>query len=213
MRSAFMKKLFVIFFLLLATASFASQNAITDTGEEVILYYDGTWKYTNETNEAARRIETNNKTFEKPKASSFKLKSTKNNSIFWVNTDKWTFTKKVDNPAAEYEFQLKGGDLYGMVITEEAIIPAESLVKIALENAREFAPDLKIVKQEYRVVNGKKVIYMIMAGTAEGMKVTYSGYYYSDHSGTTQFLVYSTSNLVEKYNAELIDFLNGFGSR
>lgn len=208
-----MKKLLVLFLLLFAVSSFASQSAITDTGEEVILYSDGTWKYANSENEAANTIETNPATFNKPEASSFKLKSTKNNSVYWINTDKWTFTKKVDNPAAEYEFQLKGKDLYGMAITEEAVIPVESLVNIALENARDAAPDMRIVKQEYRVVNGKKVIYMIMTGSLQGMNVAYHGYYSSDTSGTTQLIVYTTTNLVDKYHTEIIDFLNGFGSR
>ncbi len=207
-----MKSVLTIFFVLLAATSYASQNAITDTGEEVILYSDGTWKYSNEKQQTGK-IEINRTKFEKPTSSTFKLKSTRNNTIYWINTNKWTFTKQVDNAASEYEFKLKDKDLYGMAINEEIEIPLESLANIAFENAREAAPDVKIMKQEYRIVNGIRVLYMVMAGTIEGMKVTYMGYYYSDTSGTTQLLTYTATNLVDKYRSEIDDFLNGFGSR
>ena len=151
--------------------------------------------------------------FVKPADATFKLKSTKNNSIYWLNTSKWSFTKEVDNPAAEYEFKLKDKDVYGMAITEEAALPLESLVDIAFTNALSASPDAKILEKEYRMVNVIKVIYMQMFGTIEGIKANYLGYYYADESGSTQILLYTTANLVEKYKTEIFDFLNGFGSR
>lgn len=88
-----MKIIFVTIFILLTTTSYASQKAITDTGEEVILNSDGTWKYTDNSKKANNIIETNKKRFVKPIDSSFFLKSTKNNSAYWINIDKWTFKK------------------------------------------------------------------------------------------------------------------------
>ena len=204
-----MKKLFVAILLLLAATSYASQKAITDTGKEVILNNDGTWEYSDNAQKATNIIKTNKKKFKRPRDSSFLLKSTKNNSAYWINTDKWSFEKAKANPSAEYEFILKGKDLYGMAITEAAEIPVESLANIALSNARGIAPDAKSVKQEFRIVNGKKVIYMEMNCTVQGMKVTYLGYYYSDVSGATQLVTYTTTNLVDKYRSEINNFLNG----
>ena len=204
-----MKKLFVTILLLLSVTSYASQKAITDTGKEVILNNDGTWEYSDNAQNATNIIETNKKKFERPRTSSFLLKSTKNNSAYWINTDKWVFKKAKDSASAEYEFRLKGKDLYGKAITEEAVIPVESLANIALSNAREVAPDAKRVKQEFRIVNGKKVIYMEMSLTIQGMKAIYFGYYYSDVSGVTQLIVYTTTNLVDKYKSEINNLLNG----
>ena len=204
-----MKKLFVTILLLLAATSYASQKAITDTGEEVILNSDGTWEYSDNAQKATNTIETNKKKFEKPRNSSFLLKSIKNNSAYWINTDKWSFGKAKGNAEAEYEFKLKGKDLYGMAITEGAEIPLESLANIALSNARGIAPDAKSVKQEFRIVNGKKVIYMEIDCTVEGMKVAYLGYYYSDVSGATQLVTYTGTNLVDKYKSEINNLLNG----
>ena len=204
-----MKKLFVTIILLLAATSYASQKAITDTGEEVILNSDGTWEYSDNAQKAIGTIKTNKKKFERPRDSSFQLKSIKNNSAYWINTNKWSFGKAKNNPQAEYQFQLKGKDLYAMAIAEGVEIPIETLADIALSNARSAAPDAKIVRQEYRVVNGKKVIYMEMNGTIQGIKFTYLGYYYSDASGSTQLIAYTATSVVDKYKSEINDFLNG----
>jgi hypothetical protein len=208
-----MKIIFITIFILLTTTSYASQKAITDTGEEVILNSDGTWKYTDNSKKADKIIETNKKRFKKPRDSSFLLKSTKSNSAYWINTDKWTFRKATNNAEAEYEFQLKGKDLYGMAVSEGVHIPVKSLTDIALSNAKGAAPDTEIVKKEYRYVNGNKVIYMEMNGTIQGIKFTYLGYYYSDASGSTQLITYTGTSLVDKYKSEINDFLNGFGTQ
>ena len=208
-----MKKLFVATLLLLAATSHAGQKAITDSGEEVTLNSDGTWAYANNAPKAAQKIETNKSKFEKSKDSTFLLKSTKNNSAFWINALNWSFAKTQGDAAYEYQFQLKGKDLYGMAITEGIEIPLESLADLALTNARSAAPDAKIIMKEYRVVNGKKVIYMEIKATVKGIDFTYRGYYYSNSSGSTQLVTYTATNAVAKYKSEINDFLNGLVTR
>ena len=133
------------------------------------------------------------------------------NSSFSINPKKWKFKKNENgHESAEYTFQLKNGDLYGMAISEQVEIDVEELAKIAFDNARDAAPDTKIVKKEYRTVNGHKVIYMEMVGSIQSIKFKYLGYYYSNSSGSTQYLTYTSTNLVEKYKTEIDRFLNGF---
>ncbi|BAJ01684.1 hypothetical protein [Shewanella violacea] len=189
----------------------AVQKAVTEEGDIVILNGDGTWLY--EDDKASRDIEinTNPTVFNKPTNSKFVLKSKKNNSAFALNTKEWAFVKsKSDDAAIEYNLGLKAGDLYGMAITERIEIELEKLVEIAFDNAREAAPDTKVVKKEYRVVNGMKLIYMEMIGTMKGIKFKYMGYYFSDSSGSTQFVVYTGASLVNKYKTEINNLLNGF---
>jgi hypothetical protein len=205
-----MKELLVTILVLLTATSYASQKAITDTGEEVILKSDGTWEYSNDSQRAVNKIEISKKKFKRPESSSFLLKSSNNKSAFWINTKKWSFKKSKKNVEAEYEFHLKSSDLHGMSITEEVEISIEYLIKIALENAQAVAPDAKIVRQEYRIVNGHKVIYLEISGSMQGIEFTYFGYFYSDSSGTTQFIAYTGTNLADKYRSEINDFLNGF---
>jgi hypothetical protein len=205
-----MKQTFFLSALLFLTIiAFSQKKAITDTGEEVILYNDGTWKYANDSVDKEAEIATNPKPFKKSVSSSFLVKSTNFNVGVWVDPKKWSFTKSVDNEAAEYEFTLKGKDLYGMMITEGLEIPLETLKSIALDNAKDAAPDSKIIKQEYRNVNGKKVLCLHINGTTEGIKFSYYGYYFSNEKGTLQFVTYTAQNLFEKYLPDMEELLNG----
>ena len=99
-----------------------------------------------------------------------------------------------------------------MVITEAVEIDVKSLTDIALSTAKSAAPDMRIIKKEYRIVNNKKVIYMEMSGTVQSIKVTYLGYYYTSPSGSTQLVVYTGTNLVSKYRNEISDILNGLST-
>ncbi len=188
----------------------AQQKAVTETGEEVILYNDGTWKYKNEDQVSEKEIPTNPNKFMKDKESTFLLKSSKLNVGVYINPKIWSFKKAIDNPDAEFELQLKDGDLYGMIIAEKVEIPLETLKSLALENGKASAPDLKIVKEEYRIVNGLKVLLLQLNGNMQGIKFSYYGYYYSSTNGTVQFVTYTSQNLLDSYKPESEKLLNGF---
>lgn len=206
-----MKKLLAfISFLFILSHLTAQIRAITETGDEVILNDDGTWVYVNEEDNEVNNIFENPKLFEKDSRATFLIKSNSTDVGFWINPKKWKFNKADNNPDAEYELELKAGDLYGMIITEKIEVPIMGLRKIALDNARAIAPDLKLVKEEFRNVNGSRVLLLQMNGTMQGIKFSYYGYYFSNTSGTVQFITYTSQNLIEdlKDDAELL--LNGF---
>jgi hypothetical protein len=188
----------------------AQINAITDTGNEVILYNDGTWKYLNEETNESEEIPVNHKQFLKDSKSTFLVKSQKLNIGIWINPKIWSFTKGTANDEYEFEFEKKDEDLYGMLISEKMEIPLETLKSIAIENAKSAAPDVKVVKEEYRNVNGVQVLMMQMTGTIQGVKFTYYGYYYSNSNGTIQLLTYTGENLFSNYLNDIEEFLNGF---
>ncbi|MEZ4886945.1 MAG: hypothetical protein R3E32_19605 [Chitinophagales bacterium] len=205
-----MKNLTLTLLLLSTTVfTYAQQKAITQTGQEVLLYEDGTWAYLEEDSVEVVEIPMNPTEFETPKKSTFLLKSSKIDLGFGLNPKKWNFKKATNNDEAEYELQLKEGDLYGMIITEKIEIPLDVLKKIALENGRAVSPDLKIVKEEYRMVNGIKVLLLQMNGTLQSIKFSYYGYYYSDEGGTIQFITYTAQNMMDEYRTDAEDLLNG----
>jgi len=205
-----MKKLFIILLCSSITiVSHAQQKAVTEKGDEVILYENGSWKYVNDLGEKDKVIPTNPKIFKKSNSSTFLLKSAKFDIGVWLDPKKWSFEKPDDNSAAEYELQLKDEDLYAMMITEKVEIPLETLRGIAIENAQEVAPDLQIVKEEYRVVNGLKVLLMQMNGTMKGIKFSYYGYYFTNSKGTIQFVTYTAQNLLSEYKSVCEEILNG----
>lgn len=205
-----MKKLLLVCLGCILTVSlFSQKKAVTDTGEEVILYEDGTWKYVKESDKEKTEIPTNPATFTKSSTSSFLVKSKTMGIGVWIDTKKLSFKKGKEGEAAEYEFELKGKDVYGMIITEATEVPLPALKEIALENAQEEMPDIRIVKEEYRNVNGKKMLFLQMDGSTRGIKFSYCGYYYSDASGTAQFVLYTSQSLVSKYKSEMEEILNG----
>ena len=205
-----MKLLIPILLCLFTSSVIANQRGVTEEGDVVILNSDGTWFYENSKLAHKAKLKSNNSIFTKPSKSNFVIKSKKNSSTFSINTKKWRFKKISGDSAKEYSFDFKTGDLYGMAITEQIKIDIEELVDIAFENAKEVAPDAKVVKKEYRTVNGVKVIYMELTGTIQSVKFKYLGYYYSDSSGSTQYLTYTGEDLVHKYKSDIDDFLNGF---
>lgn len=156
-----------------------------------------------------KEIKLNETKFFKDLKSTFVVKSQKVNIGIAINPKKWKFSKGESNDASEYSFEKKGEDLYAMLISEKVVIPLESLKSIAIENAKIAAPDIKIIKEEYRIVNGIKVLMIQMGGTIQGLKFTYYGYYYSDVSGTIQLLAYTGENLFHQYEKDIELFLNG----
>lgn len=206
-----MKKITLLLFCL---SSFiianAQQNAVTEKGEEVYLFDDGTWSYQNETPVSTSEITTNLTEFTKDKTATFLIKSDKFNVGFWINPKKWSFGKGENNPDAEYELELRNEDLYAMILSEKIEIPLETLRTIALDNARASAPDITIVEEEYRTVNGHKVLFLQMNGTMQGIKFSYYGYYFSSAEGTIQYITYTSQGLLKGYIDECEELLKGF---
>lgn len=205
-----MRKITLVLFCLLSiTFSKAQQKAVTETGEEVILYDDGTWKYQNKSPSVTAEIPINPTKFKKGKQSTFLLKSKTIDMGFWLDPKKWSFEKNTSEADIEYDLQLKDGGLYSMIICEKIQIPLETLKTIAFANGQDAAPDLQIVKEEYRKVNGLDVLHLRMDGTVQGIKFSYYGYYFSNEKGTVQFITFTSQNLMEDYEKEAEQLLNG----
>lgn len=187
----------------------AQINAVTESGDQVILYDDNTWTYYGDEPIEETEIPVNETLFLKDDDSSFQLKSNRVQLGFWLNPKKWSFQKSSSNEDAEYELQLKDEDLYAMIISEKIEIPLNTLKRIAIENTKAVCPDIKLINEEYRTVNGLKVLQLELSGTIEGMKFSYLGYYYSDDSGTVQFITYTAQSLLEFYRNDAEKLLNG----
>lgn len=189
---------------------YAQIPAVTATGEEVILYEDGTWAYADGSDSEVTPIDENPAEFFKPTDASFMVSSKRVGVGVWINPKLWEFTKSATNEDAEFQFGRRNEDCYAMLITERIEIPLSTLMDIALTNARAVAPDIKVVKKEYRNVNGVRLLYMQMNGTTQGIKFSYMGYYYSSAEGTIQLVAYTSQDLLGKYKNMMEELLNGF---
>jgi hypothetical protein len=188
---------------------FSQQTAVTETGDVVILYDNGTWSYLQKDTISVENVKVNPVRFSKSITSLFLLKSSRVNVGCYINPEKWSFAKTKENEAAEYEINNMKLGLYGMLITEKLDLPLESLANIALDNARDAAPDVEVTEKEYRYVNNLKVLMMRMTGTIQDIRFSYYGYYYSTKNGATQYLVYSSEEIVNQNLSEIEELLNG----
>lgn len=211
-----MNRLF-LFFCLLSLSNLANgqTKALTESGREVILYDNNTWKYSQDDSDkntvSTDSLVLNKTKFTKSKGATFLVKSTAFNVGVYMNPMKWTFAPHKDNETSpEYRFSLKSGDGYVMMITERTQISLEEMRKIALLNAQKASVDIKETAAEYRMVNNIKVLCLTMKGTVKGMKITYFGYYYSNSNGTVQLISYSTQQSYDSVKNDLESFLNGF---
>jgi hypothetical protein len=196
-------------FLLSTQHAQAQVKAVTEEGDEVILFKDGTWKYTSDKKTAEIKLDT---LYTKKAAdATFLLKSKKISCGVWLNPKKWKFEKDAnDTEPNEYSFTLNGEDVYAMFIPEKGQIPMDSWKAVAVENAKSVAPDIEVVSEGIRNVNGIDVYCMQLNGTIKGIKFTYFGYYYSSEKGSAQFITYTFQSLFKQYKPEMEKLLNGF---
>ena len=217
-----MKKPILLFAMLFFTQIvFGQTKAVTENGDSVILYEDGTWDHipfldtmfglvvdddTDTTEEF--NIPLNPEFFKKSADATFLLKSKRLNVGVWLNQNEWTYKKA--GGAKEYNISNNRKGLYALLITEKTSIPVELLVEAALINAKKAATDIKIIKQEYRFVNGQQVFMMQMSGIINEIKYHFNGYYYSNKNGSVQLVVTSIESIAKKNNKDIEKFLNGF---
>jgi hypothetical protein len=205
-----MKKVInLLLFLFLTINSQGQIKAVTETGEEVVLYNNGTWKYINDSILVRNEIKLNEKEYSKSNSSTFLVKSKTLNLGVWINPSIWSFEKGEATESREYKFQKKDESLYGMLITEKLQVPIETLINLAIANGKKAAPDLEVISQEYRIVNGTKILMMQMTGTIQGISFVYLGYYFSNESGSVQFLTYTSQELLKDYSNDMEELLNG----
>ena len=87
-----MEKYLLIITTLFSFNAFAQEKALTNRGETVLLFSDGTWKYEKEAEKPADEvIAINNEKFVKSAAQDFVVKSNKTNVGIWIDPKKWKF--------------------------------------------------------------------------------------------------------------------------
>jgi hypothetical protein len=206
----------VLFFLFLLTFSVSNAqiSALTENGRQVTLFANGTWKYNSDSTagkkNAPESIKLNPAKFSRSADATFPVKSNVVNIGIFINPNKWTFSTHRDNETnPEYRFSLKQGEGMAMIETERTPFTLENMRDIALTNAQKASIDAKILSQEYRVVNGNRILFLEMSGTIQGVKFRYMGYYFSNEKGTTQLLSFTTEAFYKETSKELETFLNG----
>ena len=169
-----MRKVILTGLILISVQFLTAQiSAVTETGDEVILYEDGTWKYLNDSIIENAEIPVNEKEFLKSKKSTFLVKSKKLNVGIWINPKNWSFTKGIENDAFEYQFRKKGDDLYAMLISEKMQIPIETLKGVDTTTTPEvhYSSDEMLVMSVVHESDGGKMVVLAFVTFKDGKAI------------------------------------------
>lgn len=180
-------------------------RATTDDNRKVLLYPDGTWKYEGSDGRALSSASARAR-YRAPAATT-KVSLLRGQATFSYNPAKWRPTQSKDPDKTT--FQHVNGDGYAMIIAERLEIPLQKLKEIAVANARQAAPNIKVILEEPVKVNGLDVVAMQMQGTIQGIDFIYYGYYRSSPQGSIQVLTYTGRNLFSEFKPDFEEFLNG----
>ena len=85
----------------------------------------------------------------------------------------------------------------------------ETLKKIAVDNARNVAPDAEVVLDEERRINGNTASIMGITGTIDGIPFRYHSFYWTGEKGCVQVITYTSQNLFAEYHDDFNDLLSG----
>lgn len=128
---------------------------------------------------------------------------------FELSYDPAKWRVKPSTEPGEAELMHVSGDAYLKVISERIEIAAASFRNVVLENAKPHAPDIAVVGETPRVVNGLEVVVLRYAGTTSGIKMTYYNQIFSDTNGTIQLAGYTGTNLFDEYQRDFLELFAG----
>ena len=221
-----MNKLFYLvlptLFFIQSANSVAQTRAVTEKGDTIFVYANGTWSYefeeiTNEVNEfdflnLALTVDTiatkqvfspNAKSEVKSEIIGFKVK---------YDDKKW---KRVPpgglNADADFAFEFKSADVWCIIIDEETSFSPENLFRIAkrtMEN--NLNATTEILKTQVVNVNGTNLFRGVIKAQVSGISFVFDSYYYSNELGSVQFTTWTSDNLWKKYERDITELLNGF---
>ncbi len=215
--------LLVLLSMIISGATAYSQElAITENKDTVYLYPNGTWSYQLEdgglnnftefdfldvdikldTIQKAQKFSKDAKAVLKSKLDFFEVK---------YDATKWNRVPPAQyNEEAEFALLNKGKEIYCIIISEEIEVGFENLPKIAMNTMKEnTGAEIDLKKTELRNVNGKEIIRGVYDMELSGMKITFDTYFYSSEKGSIQFTTYTGTNVWNKYEEDILDFLNG----
>jgi len=216
-------KIFLI--LILASIASVSSNAqvqaITEHGDTIYVYDNGTWSFYDDRMPMGDRLErfkdvkididTIATLFTVSKNSKKKAKGKLGFYDLMFDEKQWDRTPPANiNPEAEMAFVGKDKGMWCLLIAEGMEIGKEQLFKIAVNMMKErTGAQVEILKVEQRNVNGKDVLRGVTKVEVQGMKLIFDSYYYSCPKGSIQVTVWTGENIYEEKREKIEELLNG----
>ncbi|OJJ15054.1 hypothetical protein BKI52_40010 [marine bacterium AO1-C] len=127
----------------------------------------------------------------------------------WINSSVWKALGRPLNENFELTFTAKEGQIYAAFAVDTTQIPLELLkTQTHLTNLK-IDPKAKILKEEYRMVNGLKVLFVKRQAVLEASEFVFLDYYFSGKYGTIQVVTFSTKAFINQYQDFCEKLMNG----
>lgn len=103
----------------------------------------------------------------------------------------------------------RNGDGAAVVGASRIVVPLESVPDLELAFLRRADPGARITFKERRQVNGTDVMFLKAEATVKGILFSYYTYFYNDGVGSHQILATTGRNLIDEYDRDFMEILNG----
>ncbi|SHO64231.1 hypothetical protein [Algoriphagus zhangzhouensis] len=200
----------------------AQIKAVTEHGDTIYVYNNGTWSYEllDQNSPVSPmafldqelQIEPISTPFFTPQQSKKIISNQWDLFDVYYDESSWKRLPAGElNEDAEFALQARQKDIWAIIISEETPIEKETLLKIAKNTMKDnTGSEILDVKTESRTVNGKEVLRGAFKASISGITFIFDSYYYSDERGSVQFTTWSSETLWKKNESLIMDLLNGF---
>ena len=127
----------------------------------------------------------------------------------WYNNNVWTAPNYNLNAMAELQFATYNDEAWGMVIAEYGSFSLQDLQQAVLNNANRVANNVRLVKSEKKLINGKEMLQIQVEADISGIGFVYYGNLYTTGEFATQFLSYTSKELFPKYQSLMDELISG----
>ena len=171
-------------------------------GRQVTLKPDGTWVFVTPPAEPSAAAPK----YTKSAAATKKVDAPYGQFAVWIDPNRWNELKR---EPGKILFQHTNGQAWALIFAEALGVPTGVLKEAALENARSADPNMHVVFEERRIVNGREVLCMKMEGNLKGLPFRYYGYYYGGASGSIQVVTYTLQSAFDQNEPDFTELLSG----
>ncbi|RFC54735.1 hypothetical protein [Brumimicrobium aurantiacum] len=209
-------------FCLIGLTSNAQTTAVTEDGDTIYVYQNGTWSFDKDEVSPIPNhlsfmyldldIDTLSTPFTTPKSAKSKVSNDFISFDVNYNNDLWKRVPPATlNDDAEFGFQSKEHDIWSIVISEETTIAPDDLFRIAKNSMEEnTGSEVEILKTEHRTINGTPIIRATVRASFSGITFIFDSYYYSNENGSVQFTTWTSDKIWKRNENVILDLMNGF---
>ncbi len=184
--------------------------ATTEDGRLIKVYPDGKWESETKKISAVEIDESKLEKFQIPEgAVSIKKSENYKYSIYYKPED-WKILNYQINELSDTTMVSTNHECYAIVIAERTSVSLETLKEAVLINAKKASSDIQTIKSEYRIVNGKKMLFLVLFGTVMDAPIKYYYYLYSGVDGAFQVIAFATGINFVNNEKKIEEILNGF---